>query len=297
MAKKKSETTSDVKTTKTTKTKTAKSKAPVAITRECSFKPGEYIEVYKDKEDKEFSYLPAYARMLWFNTYLKDTGARMSLTSKCVNRVGGKIFYRATLTELLTDANGNFYSFVIATGDSTVFEGDYDAEFADTRAKARCLATAGFSLREERKDFDEGSSPCDGPLPAAVSVTTDQPEQMTFDVPDAFETPEPALEGPTFPPIVADEQTDEEKLKEALKGFFPFSPFKGDRAVDICENPKFIEKINWILGQTFSKDKIIEGTSMNWNEWAKIFERYCIKQTDEDLLTFIRMKKEVLAED
>lgn len=116
---------------------------------------------------KIVQYLPAKARQDWFNQYCLENNKIMPLTTEIVRIDSGLIVIRATLQEvvtinkeqqLITVATGIASQFIDAESKSSV------VEICETRAKARCLGSAGFSLPAEYSIFDEGETPVDGPL-------------------------------------------------------------------------------------------------------------------------------------
>ncbi|MGN0005009.1 MAG: hypothetical protein ACI37Z_03380 [Candidatus Gastranaerophilaceae bacterium] len=112
---------------------------------------------------EQIAYLPAKARLAWFNAYCEEQKKEYALTSK-YEVVGAMIIVTATLAERV----GNEL-IPIATGlASQSFAVDNQAaavEIAETRAKARCLGAAGFTLLEEKSSInDEGETPVDGAL-------------------------------------------------------------------------------------------------------------------------------------
>lgn len=130
---------------------------------------------------KIVQYLPAKARQDWFNQYCLENNKIMPLTTEVVRIDSGLIVIRATLQEVVT-INKEQQLITIATGIASQFIGvDTNSsvvEICETRAKARCLGSAGFSLPAEYSIFDEGETPVDGALmnrrlAERVDATTD----------------------------------------------------------------------------------------------------------------------------
>lgn len=110
-------------------------------------------------------YLPAKARLEWYNKYCFENNKIMPLDCEIIRADGGLVVIKATLKEKVIINNEEQY-ITIATGLASQFiENSSSAiETCETRAKGRCLGAAGFSLPCEYTLFDEGETPIDGAL-------------------------------------------------------------------------------------------------------------------------------------
>lgn len=110
-------------------------------------------------------YLPAKARLEWYNKYCFENNKIMPLDCEIIRADGGLVVIKATLKEKVIINNEEQY-ITIATGLASQFiENSSSAiETCETRAKGRCLGAAGFSLPCEYTLFDEGKTPIDGAL-------------------------------------------------------------------------------------------------------------------------------------
>lgn len=239
------------------------------------FNPEEYLKKGNSDTGEEISYLPAAARLMWFNLYNEQVmGNTMSLTTELTQERQDIIVYKAKLTMLLTDNNGNYYPFVIATGEGSNERTEYGYEMCETRAKARCLASAGFFVDKEKNSsvLDEGSQHVDGP--PFVQNTTQPPSQGQ------------SQDLPVLPPVVQNGCSDYEKLKHCLKSFFPYSPFKSQMTYDVVYKADFCDKIKWYAEQNFGKKIIDENLTIN--EYFKTLKRFLINASAEDRQMLIK---------
>lgn len=110
-------------------------------------------------------YLPAKARLEWYNKYCFENNKIMPLDCEIIRADGGLVVIKATLKDKVIINNEEQY-ITIATGLASQFiENSSSAiETCETRAKGRCLGAAGFSLPCEYTLFDEGETPVDGML-------------------------------------------------------------------------------------------------------------------------------------
>ena len=140
----------------------------LVLTRKVSdFNPVDYLETgtqivtdeFGQEITKKVKYLPAWARQLWFNLYVEETKKVMSLTTELQKFSNNMIIQKATLTEVLFPGTENQMTFPVATGQASACQ-DSDPsalERCETIAKARCLGSAGFSIREEQMLMREKS--------------------------------------------------------------------------------------------------------------------------------------------
>ncbi len=171
-----------------------------------NFNPEKYLKKGNSDTGEEIFYLPAAARLMWFNLYNEQVmDNTMSLTTELTQERQDIIVYKAKLTILLTDNNGNYYPFVVATGEGSNERSEYGYEMCETRAKARCLASAGFFVDKEKNSsvLDEGSQHVDGP-PFIKNETQPQSQSQSQEL-------------PVLPPIIKNDYSDYEKLKYCLK--------------------------------------------------------------------------------
>lgn len=110
-------------------------------------------------------YLPAKARLEWYNKYCFENNKIMPLDCEIIRADGGLVVIKATLKDKVMINNEEQY-ITIATGLASQFIEDSSSaiETCETRAKGRCLGAAGFSLPCEYTLFDEGETPIDGAL-------------------------------------------------------------------------------------------------------------------------------------
>ena len=188
----------------------------------------------------------------------------------------------------------------IATGlASQCFTVDNQAsavEIAETRAKARCLGAAGFSLLEEKSSInDEGELPVDGALinrrtaitvkteveapvqkkrrgrPKKTKKSVEEPVVTTETVETEKETvvePEiteeeffPIPELPEIPALVP--TVAEEDLKTCLLSFFPYGRYKGEQVINLIDNPAFAQTIEKMSQTNFAGIMVNEQLSVN----------------------------------
>lgn len=246
------------------------------------------------------AYLPAKARLAWFNAYCEEQKKEYALTSK-YEVVGAMIIVTATLAERV----GNEL-IPIATGlASQCFNVDNQAaavEIAETRAKARCLGAAGFTLLEEKSSInDEGETPVDGALinrRTATSATTGTANSVETETPtlpkkkrgrpkkvkEPVEQPVAMVEEPVVQETMVEPETteeeffpipelpkipdlvptvDEEDLKKCLLAFFPYGRYKGEQVIDLIDNPAFAQTIEKMSQTNFAGIMVNDNLSVN----------------------------------
>lgn len=258
-----------------------------------NFDPSKFIKEGLTEEGEKFTYLPAYARVLWFNTYKTEKDLKWGLIAQRItNENDEKVVYHS---EVIDYSNGT--PFVISTGDGSVIKGPFAHEKAETRAKARCLASLGFSVREEESQlFDEGETPVDGPIDCTKHQ--EQETKSSKKVKEKEKTTEDSKDNEDsqfsfdLPSIVDDGDEDEKMLRKCLNAYFPYQPYKGEKVIDIFIEPghnpaTLIDKINWLKDQDFGK-RVIDA-DLTINEWTGIMARYLINPDTEDKKTFLNL--------
>lgn len=243
---------------------------------------------------EQIAYLPAKARIAWYNAYCEEQNKPYSLTSK-YEVVATMIIVKATLSKRVGDI-----LVPIATGlASQCFTVDNQAsavEIAETRAKARCLGAAGFSLLEEKSSInDEGELPVDGALINRRTATTVKTEveapvqkkrrgrpKKTKEVVEepvvTTETVETGKENVIEPEITEEEffpipelpeipalipTVGEEDLKQCLLSFFPYGRYKGEQVINLIDNPAFAQTIEKMSQTNFAGIMVNEQLSVN----------------------------------
>lgn len=229
------------------------------------FNPEEYLIDTQDQENNT-KYLPAWARLNWYLQYIQETKKTLGLSTE--SRIEREyVVYHAVLTEYLPIKNNegvvSYCPIVIATGDASAkINCDNDIppfESAETKAKARALASAGFILNVEKQQlFDEGNIPVDGALLKSDDVpkTTDAPESN-----DAEQNTE-------------EDEKEKAMLKTALNSFFPYGELKGERVADIYSKPSFKEAIK-SMSNTDYLDRMIDD-NIKVNDFVHILLKYVI---------------------
>lgn len=135
-------------------------------------------------------YLPAKVRQDWYNMYCAENKKKMTLTTDIVKLEAGLVIIKASLQDVI-EVDGHEIITTIATGIASQFiePGSTSSiiETCETRAKARCLGSAGFSLPSEYSIFDEGEMPVDGAVinrrTACVGVS-DKSNKTSLDTPE-----------------------------------------------------------------------------------------------------------------
>ena len=243
---------------------------------------------------EQIAYLPARARIAWYNAYCEEHNKPYSLTSK-YEVVATMIIVTATLSKRVGET-----LVPIATGlASQCFTVDNQAsavEIAETRAKARCLGAAGFSLLEEKSSInDEGELPVDGALinrRTAITVKTEveapvqkkrrgRPKKTKESVEEPVvttETVETEKETVVEPEITEEEffpipelpeipalapTVGEEDLKQCLLSFFPYGRYKGEQVINLIDNPAFAQTIEKMSQTNFAGIMVNEQLSVN----------------------------------
>lgn len=294
----------------------------LVLTRKVSdFNPVDYLETgtqivtdeFGQEITKKVKYLPAWARQLWFNLYVEETKKVMSLTTELQKFSNNMIIQKATLTEVLFPGTENQMTFPVATGQASAYQ-DSDPsalERCETIAKARCLGSAGFSIREEQM-FDEGEKPVDGPLidrrsavKADSDVTgeakpktskkkkADKPKaEEVKEVPETEETQPEHL----FPPVVEDDDAepnttevvlsdDEKHLEKCLLANFPYGSFRGQNVIDVIDNPGFITFVKKMKGRDYKNNLVSDDLTLN--ELIATLCRYLDDPTPDDRATIL----------
>lgn len=226
------------------------------------FDPSKYLIDTEDQINNT-KYLPAWARLNWYLQYMAESKKIFGLTTE--SRLDREyIVYHAILTEYLPIKDGDkvasYCPIVIATGDASAkINTDNNIppfESAETKAKARALASAGFILNVEKQLFDEGEIPVDGSL-------------LKKELPDSSAPQTNAK------PISKEDDAKEKKiLKIALESFFPYGELKGERVADICSSTSFIEAIK-AMSKTDYLDKMIND-DISVNDFVHILLKYVI---------------------
>lgn len=294
----------------------------LVLTRKVSdFNPVDYLETGTQIETNEFGqeitkkvkYLPAWARQLWFNLYVEETKKVMSLTTELQKFSNNMIIQKATLTEVLFPGTENQMTFPVATGQASAYQDSDPSALArcETIAKARCLGSAGFSIREEQM-FDEGEKPVDGPLidrrsavKADSDVTgdakpktsrkkkTNKPKEEEVQEVPAIDEAQPEH---LFPPVVEDDESepdttdvilsdDEKHLEKCLMANFPYGSFRGQNVIDVIDNPGFITFVKKMKGRDYKNNLVSDDLTLN--ELIATLCRYLDDPTPDDRATIL----------
>lgn len=281
------------------------------------FNPLDYLKKGTDKDGREFTYLPALIRLLWYNTYVQENNKIMSLTSEIISDSSTMITYRATLTEYL-NVGDSYFPIVISTGDGSALRADNGYEMAETKAKARCLGAAGFNIKDEADLFeDDPTHPADGPIsvdgltpinegnekPKKVQKETkkvsnsrkktEESEANTGDSPEESdkkdETAIPDLNSIIPKTVTFEGESDKKELEKCLNSFFPYGRFKGEQVRQLIDDPKFVNTIKEMANQNYGTKIIEDGLTIN--HFLKVMSRFLISPTSEDRKLLIEVLK------
>lgn len=268
------------------------------------FNPLDYLKKGTDKDGREFTYLPALIRLLWYNTYVQENNKIMSLTSEIISDSSTMITYRATLTEYL-NVGDSYFPIVISTGDGSALRADNGYEMAETKAKARCLGAAGFNIKDEADLFeDDPTHPADGPIsvdgltpinegnekPKKTSTKKTKPEKNSEKVAEESDEPTtPNLSSILPKTVILEGNSDKEDLERCLNSFFPYGRFKGEQVRQLIDDPKFVNTIKEMANQNYGTKIIEDGLTIN--HFLKVMSRFLISPTSEDRKLLIEVLK------
>ena len=151
-----------------------------------NFEPQKFILSTEDEAGIDTQYLPAYARILWFNAYQAEKNILMALTTERITDSDPNlIIYRATLKQYFgCHHDGTMIKgvqepigVIIATAEASGVRGDsYGFEGVETKAQARCLRIAGFNVNCEGIQDLKESSFADAPIiPDQIKKTNPVP--------------------------------------------------------------------------------------------------------------------------
>ena len=284
-----------------------------------AFNPLDYLKRGVDKDGREFTYLPALIRLLWYNAYVQENNKVMSLTSEIISENTTSVCYRATLTEYLR-VGDSYYPIVISTGDGSALRADNGYEMAETKAKARCLGAAGFNIKDEADLFeDDPAHPADGPISveglnpindASDKTKTTKKSKKAEGSYDEEEKPKAnKVENNTEPvskdsekettvpdlnsiipkAVNVDGDSDRDDLERCLNSFFPYGRFKGEQVRQLIDDPKFINTIKEMSNQNYGTKIIEDGLTIN--HFLKVMNRYLFSPTTEDRKLLIEVLK------
>lgn len=197
-------------------------------------------------------YMPAWARILWYNLYCAEHQKVMPLTTELIESTDTKVIVKATLSDTISSGEQTILvpiQTAFAQIDIDINE-KFPIERAETRAKGRCLGAAGFSIRKETNtSFDEGDTPIDGDLFKRGCEHQEKrqttPKKRGRPKKNVEEAPINSSNIPASQNDAKNGIMDEEEkhLKRCLEAFCPYGSFKGQQVIDVIHEQAFKEQI------------------------------------------------------